>query len=116
MFKLFPGIAAVGGFEKPASGPIDSAARRPRRPASSPESGVDCARVPGVKGDVDCACVLILIENFLPRRAAIRGAENAALIIGAVGVAQRGHKKPVGVFGINYDARNLLGVAQPEVL
>src|SRR5439155_25758411 len=61
------------------------------------------------------AGVFILVEDLLPRLAAVGRAEDAALGVGPVGVAQHGDEDAVGVLGIDEDRRDLLAVAQAQV-
>jgi hypothetical protein len=83
--------------------------------ASLPEDGVDILWIARVKGEVDCAGVLILIENLLKRLAAIEGAEDAALGVGSVGMAEGGDEEAVRIAGVDQDRRDLLRVAEAKM-
>ncbi len=48
--------------------------------------------------------------------AAVDGAEDATLVVRTVGMAEHGHEQAVGIFGIDEDGRDLLAVAQTEML
>ena len=62
--------------------------------------------------DAGGADVFVLIENFLKGFAAVGGTENAAFGVGAVGMALGGDENTVGIFGIDEDRGDLLGVAE----
>src|ERR1035438_6054884 len=81
-----PGGAAIGGFEEAAVGAGERAVL-PRTLLRLPEDGVYGLGIAWVEGEVDGAGALVLIEHLLPGLAAIGGAEDAALGVGAVGVA-----------------------------
>src|SRR5262249_12612465 len=55
-------------------------------------------------------------KDTVPGLAAVGGAVNAALGVGAVGVAQHGDEDAVGVARVDEDGGNLLAVAQADVL
>src|SRR5258707_13154103 len=80
-----------------------------------PERREDDVGIVGIEGKIDAAAVLIFIEHLAPALAAIGGAEDAALRVGTERMAQRGHKRDVGIFRIHNDAADGLRVAKPAV-
>ena len=87
----------------------------PRALTFLPHRGVHGLGVRRIDVDVVAASVLILREHLFEGLAAIGRAINAALVVGTVGMAERGHEEPVGVLRIDNDGGNLLRVAQSEV-
>ena len=59
---------------------------------------------------------VVHVEHLLPRLAAVRGAEHAAVGVGRPGVADRGDEDHVGVLRIDHDARDLAGVTEAHEL
>src|SRR6185436_4289378 len=92
-------------------GRIDAPGRAPRLP----ERGIDHARIAGAEGDVDGAGVGVLEEDLLPALASVRRAEDAALRVGAVGMAEGRQEHAVGVAGIDDDSPDLLRVRETDV-
>ena len=80
-----------------------------------PEDGVDGLGIARVEGEVHGAGALVLVEHFLPGLAAIGGAEDAALRIWTVGVAEHGDEEAVRIARVHEDGGDLLSVAQSEV-
>src|SRR5579871_2529131 len=113
--ELVPGGAAVGGLEQAAARALPGAVL-PRALPRRPEHGVDRFRGGRVEGQGDGAGVLVLVQHLLPGRAAVGRAEDAALGVGAVGVAEDGDEEAVGVARVHDHRRDLLAVAQPQVL
>ncbi len=109
-----PGGAAVGGFEEAAVGAGEGAVL-PGCLLRLPEDGVDGLGIARVEGEVDGAGAFVLVEHLLPGLAAIGGAKDAALGVGAVGVAEYGDEEAVGVARIDEDGGDLPGVAESEV-
>ncbi len=112
--ELLPGVAAVGGFEKTAAG-AGPRAVFPGALARGPQHGVDGARVGGIEREVDRAGVFVFVEHLLPRVAAIGGAEDAALGVGAVGVTEDGREEAIGIARVDEERRDLLAAAQSEM-
>ena len=54
-------------------------------------------RVGRIESDVDGACLVVLVENFLPGLSGVERTEDASLRIGPVGMPQRGNEKDIGV-------------------
>ena len=110
-----PRGAAVGGLEEAAARAAESR-RSPTAPAAPPTatayttSGFD-----GIEQHVDAAGVLVLVEHLLERLAAVGRAEDAALVVRPVGMAEHGDEQPVGVPRVDHDLRDLLAVAQAEM-
>ena len=111
---LGPVVAAVGGLEEAAAG---SAAREaPRRAVGVPDGGVQHLRVIGVERKIHGAGATVAEQYFLPGLAAIPGAEDAALGVGAVGVAERRNVDQVGIGGVHANARDRLRIGEAHVL
>jgi len=84
----------------------------PGRTARRPEAGEDDLRVAGIEDEVHASGVFIFVENFLEGLAAVEGAEDAALGVGAVGVSLSGDEEAVGIFWVDDDGGDLLGVCE----
>src|SRR5262249_59440532 len=65
---------------------------------------------------IDRAGVIVLEEDLLPGRAAVRGAKDAALRVRTVYVAQRRDEDDIRVARINDQGADLPRVFQPDVL
>src|SRR5512132_2769459 len=113
-FETFPGQAAVGGLVEAAAGA--AAFEVPGLAANLVERRVDDAGVIGVEDDVDGARVLVLVENLLPRLAAVGGAEDAAFRVRAEGVADRRDQHDVRITRVDDDRADLARVLQPDVV
>src|SRR5712664_2054568 len=109
-----PVASAIGGFVKAAAGADEgfAAANFPRRNARGPQHRVDRLRICGIESEIGCAGVFVLVENFLESLAAVGGAEDAALGVGTVGMSFGGNENAVGIFRIDEDRGDLLGVAE----
>src|SRR5580698_6295087 len=94
-----PGIAAIGGFEEAAVVAFERAARGPGRAARGPHVRIERLRIFRIESEVGGACVVILVENFLPAIAAIGGTEDAAFGVGAVRMAEDGDEDALGSCG-----------------
>ncbi len=62
-----------------------------------PGSGVEDARIVGIHREVVDADILVDVEDAIPRVAAIARAEEAALLVWTVGMAERGDVDEVRV-------------------
>ena len=113
--QLRPARAAVARLEDPASRHLERGADLPRRLASRPKGGIHNVGVVGIDDDVESADVLVLIENLRERCAAVEGAIDAALRVGAVRMAEHADEQPVCVPRIDGNRSDLLAVAQTEV-
>src|SRR5205807_1562520 len=113
--QLPPGGAAVGRFVQAAAGPLPGSVL-PRPLPRRPQVGVDDLRVGRVEGEGDGAGVLVLGQHLVPGLAAVAGAEDAALGVGPVGVAEHGDEHPVRVARVDQHGPDLLAVAQADVL
>src|SRR5262249_55876440 len=80
-----------------------------------PQGGEEHARVARVEADVDGAGVGVLAEHLLPGLAAVGGAVDAALGVGAEGVAQDRGVGDVGVMRVDDELADLPGLP-PDVL
>ena len=83
-----PGLPAVGRLVKTTA--LAAAIEGMGEASCAPESGVEHARIVGVQSDIVRADLLVKEQNVLPGLAAIAGAEDAALPIGAVSVSESG--------------------------
>ena len=72
-------------------------------------------RILRIKHDVDGAGAIIEIKNFFPGLAAIARAENAALRVGAVSVAESRNKNDVGIRGMNDQRTDVTRVFEADV-
>src|ERR1019366_7672576 len=81
-----PVIAAVGGFVDAAIVAAESAILHESL-LLLPQRGVDRVGILGIDVDIVAAGVFVVIKHLIEMRAAIGGAEDAALWIGAVGMA-----------------------------
>ncbi len=111
--ELRPGVAAVGGAPQRAAGPAGD--ELPRVAHDLPEAGVEDAGVGRVHGEVRGAGALVHFQDLLPGGAAVGGAIDAALGVGAPHVAQGGDVDEVGVGGVDADAGDLLGGGEAPV-
>src|SRR5262249_49431164 len=110
--ELFPGVAAVVGAVQAAAGP--AADELPGAAAGPPQGGAEDARAVWVAADVDGAGVGGLFEDLLPGLAAVGGAVDAALGVGAEGAAEDGGVGDVGVARVDDNLADLAGLF-PEV-
>src|SRR5271157_1475946 len=86
--EFIPRVAPIRGLEYPTP---RSAIRIPVFPgplAPAPQARVKHIGIRGVYLNVRAARVLILIEDLLPRLAAVCRAKNASLLVGAIGMAE----------------------------
>ncbi len=111
-FEFLPGGAAIGGAIEAAAGA--AAVEAPRSAAHLPERGVDDVGIGGIEGEIDAAGLGIFVENFLPGLAAILRAEDAALFVVGEGMAEGGDEGDVGIFGIDDQASDGVGVAEAD--
>src|SRR4029450_1301584 len=89
--QRLPGVAPVARDVEAAP---RSAARQVPGPAPRlPEAGEDDARIRGVDGDVAGPGVRVLLQDLLPRLAALTGVKHA---LPRVGAEARGRKRPGG--------------------
>src|SRR5215468_6527867 len=102
--ETFPGAAAVGGAIQTASGAaaVHSPGRAPRLPQSSKND----VGIAGIESQVNAAGVFIFVKDFVPGLAAIRGAENSALSVGAEWMTKRRHKCDVCIFRMHNQPAN----------
>ena len=112
--EFVPGVAAVGGFVETAFG-ADPGAVLPWGFLTLPHAAEDDFGIFGIDLDFGCSRAVVGEEDALPGFSAIGGAVEAALFVGAVGVAGDGDEDAVGVAGIDGDLADLLAVAEAEV-
>src|SRR5580704_8178284 len=87
----------------------------PRRAARLPQRGVNGLLIAGFKREVDGAGVFVFEKDALPRLAAIIRAENTALGICSVGMAQGCDEQTIGIVGIDQDATDLACILEADV-
>ncbi len=69
-----------------------------------------------IESYVDASGVLVFVENFLPGLAAVGGAENAALGVRSIGMAESSHENDIWIIGIDDDFADGAAVVQADVL
>src|SRR6185503_463532 len=111
--ERLPRRAAVGRFEQSAAWAGEDTVL-PWPLARLPHHRVDVNGVRRIEHDVDAAGVGILIENLLERASAVGGAEDAALLVRSVRMAQDRDEQTIGILRIDGDLRDLLAVAEAE--
>ncbi len=87
-----------------------AAAQTPGCANHLPQRGKERVGVVGIKHNVNGASLVVLEQDLLPRGATIGSAEDAALFIRPVGVAQSRDKNDVRILGINYNRANVLRI------
>src|SRR5262249_26034520 len=111
--EFFPRVAAIVGAVQATA--RAAAGETPRRSPGLPQTRKENARVRRVKADIDRAGIGVLLEDLLPRLAAIGGAIDAALGVGAERAA-----KDCGVgehrIGPMYDHTADLSFLLPDML
>src|SRR5262249_18550890 len=80
-----------------------------------PQRRVDDVRVGWIDVDVLATGVGVLEQNAFESLAAVGGAEDAALFVGTVGMAERGDEEAIRIPRVYGNLRDLLCVAQPQV-
>src|SRR5207253_5312140 len=81
-----------------------------------PEGRVDDRGIAGNDHHVGGAGVRILVEDPLERFAAVGRAEDSTLFVGAVGMTEDRDEEAARILRVHGDLRDLLPVAQAEVL
>ena len=97
------------------TGTVGRRVREPRRAARIPKSRVHDARIGGIDDDFDGTDVLALVEDLLPRAAAVARAKHSALDIRGIEVTNRGNEHHVGILRIHGNLADVLRVAQAKV-
>ena len=110
---LGPRVAAVGGLEDAAA--LAAADELVRAADRLPEGREHDPRVRRVDREVDAAGRCAAGEDFLPGLAAVLRAEDAALGVRAVRVAERRDERGVGIARIDPDLSDVPGVREAEV-
>ncbi len=112
--KPDPGGAAIGRAVQAAPG--TAALEDPRLAQCLIEGREQDVGVVGVEFHVDRAGSVVKVEHLRPRLASIGSAEEAALGIGAKGVAHGGDQDRVRVARMHNHAADVPRIAQPDVL
>ena len=110
---ILPGKSAVGRTVDAASGA--AAGQCPGIALDLPEGGEHYPGVVGVEGKVCSAGGVVLVKDMVPGLPTVGGAEDAALGVGAPGVAQGGDVDQVGVLGVDTDPGDVPGVLQADI-
>ena len=94
-----------------------TAARKPPRHADRlPRRSVHQTRITRIHHQTDRPGVVVHEQNFLPRSAAIRGLENAAVRIGSEHMPHGSNVHSVGIPGIDEDCAGRVRIAQAGIL
>ena len=112
---LRPRPPAVRRFVQAAARPVRRRVDVPGRPARLPESRVHDAGIARLEREIDGAGVLVAVEHALPDPAPVGGEKDAALGVGAVGMAESRDQDPIRVAGVDQDSPDLLRVPKPDV-
>src|ERR1700693_3390586 len=106
--QALPGGAAVSGLEQAAARPAAGAA--PGVNLDLPHAGEKYARIVGVHAHVGATGVFVHEQNLVPSFATISGAEDAALGLRPIGVAQRAGQDDVRIARIDLHAADASGL------
>src|SRR5689334_21507835 len=110
-----PRVSATGGFERTVPFTVIRIAVFPRALARGPENSIDSFGVRGIEGDLNRPGVLIFVENSLPCRAAVGGAEYAAHFVRPVGMAEDSDEEAIRIARVHDDGGNLQRVLEAKV-
>jgi len=114
LLEALPGQPAVRRAVDPARG-----SARDELPGTAhklPQAGKQHARIARHHHEVGGAGRVVHEQHLLPRLAAVRGAEYAALRIRRPDVTERGHEHDIGVGGVDHDAADLADVPEAHGL
>ena len=114
LFEVLPGRASIVRAVEAAA--RAAAGHAPRSAPRLPERGKKNVGIMRIEGDVDAARVFVFVENFLPGLAAVGGAEDAALGVRAVRMAESRDESDVGIGGIDNDFADGARIVQANVL
>src|SRR5262249_36368082 len=106
----FPSDAAVGGLEDAAA--RSAAGAIPGAQLKLPHSGEEDARIVGIHGQIGAAGVFVDLQDLLPRLPAVCGAEDSALRLCSVGVAERAGKDDIRIARIDEHAADAAGLLE----
>src|SRR6187401_1271925 len=81
-----------------------------------PEHAINHLRIRGIELHLDAARVLVHVEDFLPRGAAVRRAEDPALRVRSVWMAEASDEHDVWILRMDHKAPDLLHVAETDLL
>src|SRR5258706_1225738 len=113
--KRMPCASAIGGFEQSAASSVDFVIVLPGSFARFPHGGINYVGIRGVDLYVGGSGVLVFVNDLLPSLAAVSRTEQAALFIGAVGMAEHGCKNPVRIAWVDGECGNLQAITQAEM-
>ncbi len=114
LFEALPGCSAIARAIEPAA---RAAARHaPRRAPCLPQRCKQNVGIMRIESHVDAASVFVLVQNFLPGLTAVGRAEDAALRVRTIGMAEGRNKCNVRIRGIHDDFADGARVAQSHVL
>src|SRR6266699_6138027 len=113
-FNAFPGSTVVVRTVETVL--VAATVEHPGRAVTFPHRCKKDMGILRVENAVNATGAVVEVKNFLPGFAAIAGAENAALGVFAVGVAESGDEGDVGIGGMNDDLADVARVSQPNVV
>src|SRR5437016_1782960 len=113
-FDALPGSAVVVRTVKAVF--VAATVERPGRAVAFPHCGEEDVGILRIENDVDAAGAVVEVENFLPGFAAVAGAEDAALVVRTVGMAESGYKSDIGIRRMDDDLADVARVFQPNVV
>ena len=108
-------LAAVVGFEQAAASAVENVFILPGARAYVPQCRIQDVRVVRIDLDARPAGVVVGVQHPDPRFSAVQGAEDSALCIRSVRMAQDGCIEPIRILRVDGDIGNLLRVAETEM-
>src|SRR5262249_23274863 len=108
--QALPRVAAVRGLPETAA--RTAALEAPWRAIRLPRGGEEDPRILRIHAQIHRARAVVHEEHALPGRAAVPGAEHAALVIRPEGVAQRGDVGHVGIPRVDANPPDLARVLE----
>src|SRR5207253_2403395 len=113
--QMFPMVAPVSGAIQAAARSAGRGVNTPRRPAGLPQSGKNRFRISRFERQIDCSCVIVVKENFLPALSAVLRTEDASLLVRPVGMTKRSDENSVRVPRVHEDPPDLPRIIQPDM-
>src|SRR5271168_1583055 len=106
-----PGLAAICRFEEAAVRAFVAVAILPGPKARFPQRGINDVGIRRVDRHIGAPSAWLFVEYFLPGLATVAGAEDAALFIRPVGMAEHRGEEPIRIVRIDGERRNLLTIS-----
>src|SRR5713226_576478 len=113
-FDALPGSAVVVRTVEAVL--VAATVERPRSAVAFPHCREEDVGILRIENDVDAAGAVIEVENFLPGFTAVTRAEDAALIVFAVGMAEGGDKSDIGIRRMDDHLADVARVFQTDVV